>query len=142
MIIIIKENDQIQFAKKGKNPEDYLLGIGPKGSRASKISIASSTLSFVTSFFLISIASHTSMPFREGGRGTAMVLKVGVLPLEPGAGNRPCLGGKAGTISPTSSKRSSPAALKNRNEHVNINLIRSFLFLLSSTIDLPGVAVF
>ena len=51
----------------------------------------------------------TSYPLREGGLGTAMLLKVGVLPLELGAGNRPCLGGRVGTISPTSSNRSSPA---------------------------------
>lgn len=50
-----------------------------------------------------------SYPLREGGLGTAMLLKVGVLPLELGAGNRPCLGGRVGTISPTSSNRSSPA---------------------------------
>jgi len=50
-----------------------------------------------------------SYPLREGGLGTAILLKVGVLPLELGAGNRPCLGGRVGTISPTSSNRSSPA---------------------------------
>lgn len=54
-----------------------------------------------------------SIPLREGGLGTAMLLKVGVLPLELGAGKpRPCLGGSAGTISPTSSNKSSPPAGK------------------------------
>ena len=51
----------------------------------------------------------TSAPLRDGGRGTAMLPSVGVLPREPGAGSRPCFGGSAGTISPTSSNKSSPA---------------------------------
>lgn len=50
-----------------------------------------------------------SIPLREGGRGTAILPRVGVLPRELGACNLPCLGGNAGTISPTSSNRSSPA---------------------------------
>ena len=61
------------------------------------------------------LSLYTSEPFREGGRGTAMVLSVGVLPLEFGAGSRPCFGGRAGTISPTSSNKSSPARI---NEYV------------------------
>jgi len=52
-----------------------------------------------------------SAPLRDGGRGTAMLPSVGVLPREPGAGSRPCFGGSAGTISPTSSNKSSPAGV-------------------------------
>ena len=64
----------------------------------------------------------TSIPFREGGRGTAMLPRVGVLPRELGACNRPCLGGRAGTISPTSSNRSSPAGrICTQNEKSLVN---------------------
>lgn len=55
------------------------------------------------------LSNLTSIPFREGGRGTAILPRVGVLPRELGACKRPCLGGRAGTISPTSSNKSSPA---------------------------------
>ncbi len=60
-------------------------------------------------FFFFSFVHFTSIPLREGGRGTAILPRVGVLPRELGACNLPCLGGNAGTISPTSSNRSSPA---------------------------------
>jgi hypothetical protein len=56
-----------------------------------------------------------------------MVLNVGVLPLELGAGNRPCLGGRAGTISPTSSNRSSAARI---NEYIKDERVRNIIHSL------------
>lgn len=78
-------------------------------------------------------AERTSKPLRDGGRGTAILPSVGVLPREPGAGMRPCLGGRAGTISPTSSNRSSPAAERS---------FKSTDDLFGTCRLLPGVAVF
>lgn len=88
------------------------------------------------SFSLFSFVHFTSIPLREGGRGTAIVPRVGVLPRELGACNLPCLGGNAGTISPTSSNRSSPAQAASKS----INSL-SDVSVGSENVLVPGVAV-
>ena len=82
------------------------------------------------------VESFTSIPLRDGGRGTAIPANVGVLPLEFGAGTRPCLGGRAGTISPTSSNKSSPADKKVYNKGNQFFFLFLFFFFFANRFPL------